>query len=174
MSLSRFIHSCVTFPILLDCRAMNYNPDFFEAKKTKARLIFDKQKSIYCPYFKVNIILNSDGFHHLQFSARQERNKREQLLKFSLLPMALDTIRRSGTIQEYRKTLMAFGSRAKDGFRKMKYVEYWGLISIVGANQIRIKTVLRRVGDGSIIFWSVMPYLSLRDRKLSSGGIEEE
>src|ERR1035438_2216653 len=79
--------------------------NYFNERKEKAKQIYAIQKGVRNPYFQTEIILNSDGFHHLQFSARRERNKREQLLKFSLLPLALEVIKKSGTIQEYRKLL---------------------------------------------------------------------
>ena len=116
-------------------------------------------------------------FHHLQFSARRERNKREQLLKFDLLPFSLEIIRKSGTIQEYRKLLTPIGKRSpQDGSIKMKEVEYWGLIGIVGLREIKVRTVLRRVGDGNITFWSVMLYSKIKsgNQKLFTEGIEEE
>jgi hypothetical protein len=69
--------------------------NYFNKRKEKAKEIFDSQKSIYNPYFKKDIIFNSDGFHHLQFSARRERNKDEQILKFNLLPLALDIMEKS-------------------------------------------------------------------------------
>lgn len=153
---------------------VNYNPEYFEERKTKARWVFEKQKSIYNPYFKTNILLTSEGFHHLRFSSNRERHKTEQILKFSLLPLALEVIKRSGTIQEYRNIFTPIGEKGRDGFTKMKRVEYWGLIAIVGENNIKIKTILRRVGEGNIIFWSVMPYSKLRSQKLAHESIENE
>lgn len=149
----------------------------FKVIKQKAEEVYSAQKIIYCPYFKSNITLNSDGFHHLQFSARRERNKKEILLKFSLLPLALEIIRKSGTIQEYRKLLGGVGKKSvKDGFTQMKEIEYWGLIAISETKNIKIKTILRRVGNGNITFWSVMPYSKIKNgnQKLYTEGIEEE
>lgn len=62
------------------------------------------------------------------------------------------------------------------GFTPMKMVIYWAFIAIVGENKkIKIKTILRKVGDGNIIFWSVMPYSKLKNgQKLYSGDIEDE
>ncbi len=54
---------------------MDVDPEYFNERKEKAEQIYNAQKSIFNPYFKTQIILNSDGFHHLQFSARRERNK---------------------------------------------------------------------------------------------------
>ncbi len=150
---------------------------YFNEKKEKARAIFNAQKSIRNPYFQRDIIMNSDGFHHLQFSARRERSKREQLFKFSLLPLALEIIKKSGTIQEYRKLLTPIGKKSlRDGSIPMKNVEYWGLVGIVGVKEIKVRAVLRRVGDGNITFWSVMLYSKIKNgnQKLFTEGIEDE
>jgi len=58
----------------------------------------------------------------------------------------------------------------------MKIVTYWGFIAIVGEkNKVKIKTILRKVGDGNTIFWSVMPHSKLKNgQKLYSGDIENE
>jgi hypothetical protein len=156
---------------------MEPDSEYFNKRKDKAREIFSAQKTIRNPYFQSDVVLNSDGFHHLQFSARRERNKREELLKFSLLPLALEIIEKSGTIQEYRKLLTPIGKpSAHNGSVPMKEVEYWGLIAIVGENKIKIKTILRRVGDGNITFWSVMPHSKIKNghQKMFTEGIEDE
>jgi hypothetical protein len=151
--------------------------EYFNQRKEKTKQIYTAQKTLRNPYFQTQIILNSDGFHHLQFSARRERNKREQLLKFNLLPLALEIIKKSGTIQEYRKLLTPIGKPSpRDGSVPMKEVEYWGLVAIVGEKRIKVRTVLRRVGDGNITFWSVMPYSKMKQgyQKFFTEGIEDE
>ncbi len=157
---------------------MDVDSQQFADAKEKARDRYDAQKSIHCSYFQNDVILNSDGFHHLQFSARHERNKREQLLKFSMLPLAFEIIRKSGTIQEYRKVLMPIGKKSvRDGLTPMKEVEFWGLVAIVERSKpIKVRVVLRRVGNGNVIFWSAMPYGKLKNggQKLFGQGIEDE
>ena len=154
---------------------MEIDADYFNERKEKTKAIYDAQKGIRNPYLKSNVIFNSDGFHHVQFSARRERDKKEQLLKFSLFPLAIKVIRNAGTLQEYRKGLVAVGKQAKDGFIKMKQAEYWGFVAIVGENQIKIRVILRKVGDGNVTFWSVMPYSKLKmGQKLHTDGIEDE
>lgn len=148
---------------------------YFNERKEKTKAIYDTQKSIYNPYLKGSVVFNSDGFHHLQFSARRERDKKEQLLKFSLLPLAIGVIKNAGTLQELRKGLVEVGKRGADGFSKTKNATYWGFVAIVGKNEIKIKTVLRKIGDGNIVFWSVMPYSKLKNgQKLYADGIEDE
>ena len=127
---------------------MNLDENYFDDKKEKARQIYSGHTKIYNPYFKTEIILNSDGFHHIQFSARRERDKREQLFKFRLLPLGLEIIKKSGTIQEYRKILTAVGKKsARDGATPMKNVEYWGLVAIVGENKIKATKNPRNAGS---------------------------
>lgn len=157
--------------------------DRYDEAKEKTKQIFQKNPNIHCPYFNQEITFNSDGFHHLQFSDRRERNKDEQILKFNLLPLALKVIRKSGTLQEYRKGLVAAGKKsARDGLTSMKMVQYWGLVAITGDenNPIKIRVILRQMGDGKITFWSVMPAMKLtRDmvdfrRNLAKKGIEDD
>lgn len=156
---------------------MDIDPAYFKERKDKARTIYDAQREIYCPYFQTKIILNSDGFHHLQFSARREREKRAQLLKFNMLPLALDIIHKAGTIQEYRKLLTPVGKPSvRDGAIPMKEVEYWGLVAIVREQNVKVRVVLRKVGTGNVTFWSVMPDVKFKNgkQKLASEGIEDE
>ena len=164
-------------PLQFPGKAMEYDYVYFEEKKNRAKQLYFDQKTIYSPYFKEHIILNSDGFHHLQFSYRKERNTREQLLKFRLMPMAFEIIRKAGTLQEYRKILSPVGNRSvKNDSVAMRLVEYWGFVAIIGSRDLKIKVILRRVGDGNIIFWSVMPYSKIKNGKqrLFSEGIEDE
>lgn len=154
---------------------MEIDPKYFNQKKQRAQTIYSAQRQIHNPYLKSPVVFNSDGFHHLQFSARRERNKKEQLLKFSLLPLAIGVIKNSTTLQEYRKGLITVGKKSKDGFARTKSSEYWGFIAIVGDKQIKIKTVVRKIGDGNFIFWSVMPFSKLKGgQKLYSEGLEDE
>ena len=141
---------------------MEPNQIYFNERKLKAEKIYSANATIFNPYFQKQIVLNSDGFHHLQFSARRERDKREQLLKFSLLPLALEIIKKSGTVQEYRKLLTPIGKKsARDGAVQMKNVEYWGLIAIVGEHSIKIKTILRRVRSNITKLNNIAPTLEL-------------
>ena len=150
---------------------------YFNEKKEKAKTIYHAQRSIYNPYLKNDVIFNSDGFHHLQFSARRERDKEEQILKFNLLPLAIGIIKKSGTLQEYRKKLISAGKKSpRDGLTPTKVAQYWGFVAITGeSSQIKIIVILRQVGDGNITFWSVMPYHKLKGgQKLYSDGIEDD
>ncbi len=149
-------------------------------KKKEAEDIYNRQSKIYSPFFKENIVLNSDGFHHLRYSARKERKKEEQVLKFILLPKGLHILKKATTVQEYRKILMPIGKRSKrDGSIQMKYVEWWGFIAIFmeSKNKTKVRVVLRRIGQGNVHFWSVMPHSKIRNdrtQKLFTQGLEDD
>lgn len=114
---------------------------------------------VQCPYFGNPVIFNSDGIHHLQFSAERERGKPEQLLKFHLLQKyAVEILKKSGTVQEYRKT-METGEKRRYSKREvdMVPVEYWGFVAIVGSTvRERVKIIVRKKGAGNVHFWSAM------------------
>ncbi len=121
--------------------------------------------SIKCPYFNnKEIIFTSEGFNHLIYSDGRERKKDLQILKFNLFNLAPDIISRSGTLQEYRKQFCKYGKRKANGFFNTKEMEFWGFVAIVKSRNeyIKVKVVLRRVGNGNIIFWSVMPSSNLK------------
>ena len=152
----------------------------YKQERLKADTFYKSIGEVNCPYFSANIVFNSDGFHHLQFSAERERSKEEQMLKFSLLPAVPHILRNAGTIQEYRHTMEPVGQkRFSDGAHEMREIEYWGIVAITkGERPIRIKIILRRVGNGNIVFWSVMPTVKLKDGDsylyLASQNIGEE
>ena len=149
--------------------------NYFNSRKEKSKEIYNKQRTIFNHYLQTQVVLNSDGFHHLQFSDRHERSKEEQLLKFSLLPLALDIIKKSTTLQEFRKEPIRISRPSKDGFSLTKIAEYFGFIAIVGDKKIKIRVIVRRVGDGNFTFWSVMPDSKLKgSQRLYDYGIEND
>jgi hypothetical protein len=157
---------------------MDIDSEQFEQRKAKAKQLYDSKRTIFNPYLNCEVVLNSDGFHHLQFSGRTERTKKEQLLKLRLLPLALETIRRAGTLQEYRRILRPIGTPSARGETAMKHFEYWGFIAILGKPEapMKLRTILRRIGNGNVIFWSVMPYNKFRrgEQRLSADDIEDD
>jgi len=137
----------------------------------KAKELYTLQYEIYCPYLSIKISLTSDGFNHLQNKPnRQPRNIKEQIVKLSLLKKALKIIPKCGTLQEFREQTEKIGKKGPDGFYKMKMVKYWGFHAILEDNENKIKIILKQIGDGKIMFWSVMPY----NQKLYSEGINED
>ena len=152
---------------------------YFEEKKAKAHAIYAVHRTIRSPYFGDDIVLSSDGFHHLRYSARRERSREEQVLKFTLLPLGLHILKKAATLQEYRRILTPIGEASKrDGSVPMKLVEWWGFVSIFVKQEIKVRVIVRKVGDGNLHFWSVMPYSKMRRgdhiKNWSTTGIEDE
>ena len=151
---------------------------YYETKRETAKAIYDERRVIHSPFFKDDIVLNADGFHHLRYSARHERNKEEQVLKFTLLPLGLHILKTAATLQEYRRLLIPVGSPGKrDGLTPMKIIEWWGFVAIFVKQDIKVRVIVRKVGDGNLHFWSVMPYAKLKKgtrRGWFSDGIEDE
>ena len=140
----------------------------------EAKTSYDAHQTIHCPYFNESVTLNADGFNHLTHkSNRQPRNVNEQKLKLRLLKKALRIIRKAGTLQEYRRSMEGFGKSGKDGFTKMKQVEYWAFHDIVREKkQFLIRVIVRRIGDGKLHFWSVMPHGKIERQRLYQQAIE--
>ncbi|MEK7586720.1 MAG: hypothetical protein AAB453_02520 [Patescibacteria group bacterium] len=142
----------------------------------KSRELYQIKNEIPCPFFSGVVILNSDGFNHLLYKAnRLPRNVSEQRLKLNLLKRALAVIQKAGTLQEYRIRLEKIGQMGKDGFTKAKNVEYWAFHDLFGKERkFLIRVIVRRVGDGKIHFWSVMPHGKIGRQKIYQEGIEDE
>ena len=47
----------------------------FYKRKEKVLKLYQAQSPVYNPFLESKIILNSDGFHHLQFSARRPQTR---------------------------------------------------------------------------------------------------
>ena len=138
----------------------------------KAKIIYSKNNEIYCPYFQQKITLNSDGFNHLQNKPnRMPRNVGAQIRKLTLLKKAIEIIPKIGTLQEYRMGIERTEKKGKDNFYKTKQVQYWGFHAILSDKKCKLIIVLKRAGEGKIIFWSVM---SGNKQKLYTDGIDED
>jgi hypothetical protein len=142
----------------------------------KSREIYTKKSELWCPYFSTNISLNSDGFNHLlNKTNRMPRTVDEQLLKLRLLKKALAVVNKSGTLQEYREGLEKANKTSRDGFFKTSRVQYWGFHAIVGEEKkIKIVAVVKKIGDGKLSFWSVLPHKKFNNQKLYTDNLEEE
>ncbi len=91
------------------------------------------------------------------------------------MSLALDIIKKLGTLQEYRKEPVRVGCPSKDGFFATKIAEYFGFIAIVGEKKIKIRVIVRRIGDGNFTFWSVMPDSKLKNgQRLYDYGIQDD
>lgn len=147
----------------------NFDLEKFRKLRDKIESEYKKIIRIHSPALKSDVVFNSDGFHHLRYdNTRTERSKESQRSKFFFFNKAVDIIRKSTTIQEYRRSIMPVGHPDRSGFRKTKLLEWFGLYAVTSfSDQIRVMTVVRRVGgdSGQYHFWSVMPFWTLSNKQ---------
>ncbi len=148
--------------------------------KENTKQEYDTIGSLYCPALKSNILFNADGFHHLRYDgSRKERSKSVQKNKFTYFSDAVDILKKSTTIQEYRRSICPVGKPDKNGFRKTKSIEWFGFFAITSfSKQTRIKVIVRRIGEdnGHYHFWSVIPFWSITNnhRYIGSKDLEDQ
>jgi len=154
---------------LLNQKIKVFDLEKFRRLRENTELEYKKIISIHSPALKSDVVFNSDGFHHLRYdNTRAERSKESQRSKFLFFNKAVDIIRKSTTIQEYRRSVMPVGHPDRSGFRKTKSVEWFGFYAITSfSDQIRVMTVIRRIGgnSGQYHFWSVMPFWTLSNKQ---------
>lgn len=143
-----------------------FNHNDVHILKTEAESFYRSIVKIKCPALKADVHFTSDGFHHLRYdNTRAERSKNEQKNKLMYLTEAATIISTTTTLQEYRAALQAVGKPANDGFRKMARAEYYAFSAIINIQHgIRIRVVIRKLGDGPFHFWSLMPSWRLVDK----------
>jgi hypothetical protein len=133
----------------------------FSELLTESREFYQKIGEIYCPALKASVIFNSNGFHHLRYNnSRVNRTKTEQRNKLAYIPQAVDILKITTTIQEYRETMEPLGTPDSKGFRPMIRVAYFAFWSVMNIkSKIRVKCIVKYIeNSGKYSFWSVMPY----------------
>ena len=123
--------------------------------RVKARQMYDNIKNpAWCKCLHRRINFNAQGFHHLLYDGLgHERSPSEQRYKLLLIPLIVSvlTVAPDATYKKVNERV----NRKKDS--QTKEIEYWGLTALVGRNRdLKVKVILKRVGTGQIIFWSVM------------------
>jgi len=125
--------------------------------KNKTYQKYKKIGRVHCPYLKRQVVFNSHGFRHMIYRNRKnKRDEKSQLMRFQLFPKAVKLLRKTTTIQEmdfYKSKLFV----KKRGVRKQKtmLIKYYAFIAII--DEWKIKVIVKQIGKGRPIFWSVIP-----------------
>jgi len=94
------------------------------------------------------------GFTHLRFKTdNTPRNPKEAMYKMGLLPLVPTVIKNANRVDRYEKRMAPIGGTRQ---RVIKEIEYWSLVAIVGKQKVKIKVIVRKIGNGKLHFWSVM------------------
>jgi hypothetical protein len=135
------------------------NKTRFKQLKKQRQIQYKRWKKCYCPILKDDVHFTSDGFYHLRYEVSgRQRTIGEQMYKLGLLPLVIPVIKNAKKIDLYKQIRVPIGRKKKGGKRVEKDVGYWSLVELVGKQQTKVKVVVRQVGAGKIIFWSVMKY----------------
>jgi len=130
----------------------------YQNLKESAQDFYNNINSVFSPALKEKITFPAEGFNHIIFkTARTERERSSQILRFKLLPLAKKLIEISTTYQEFEETIGSFTvKKHKKKIKQSKSVKYWGIIAIV--DNRKIKVIIRKIGDnGTLHFWSIVP-----------------
>jgi len=121
----------------------------------ETRKEYNKIGKVQCPCLAADVIFNAQGFHHLQYHGGGEaRTIKDILHKLKLFPLVIPVLKYASSIAEYNQTLEP---KNRKSAAPQKEVEYWSIISNVRRNRnVKIKVVLKKIGAGQIMFWSVM------------------
>lgn len=130
--------------------------------KAQTKALYDSTQSVLCPYFSTEVGFNADGFHHFQYNtAGAERSKKAQIRRYKTYRFAPYVLSRAGTLQQHRRYFGPVGRPKGDGYRATKVIEDWCFIALVSSSpgkDIELKVVVRKIGDGSLKFCSIMPF----------------
>jgi hypothetical protein len=123
---------------------------FIEKAKRDYKVI---QSPVRCRCLNQDIYFNADGLNHLIFNGLgNRRTLAEMKHKMRLIPLIVSVIKNADNAS-YEKMLVR-KSRKKNA--KMVLAEFWGIEAVVGKNQLSVRVVIRRVGNGNLFFRSVM------------------
>ena len=136
--------------------------EYCAALKAQTKALYDSTKSVLCPYFDAEVGFNSDGFHHMQYmTSGAERSKKAQIRRYKTFKFATFILKKAGTVQQHRRYYGPVGRPKGDGYRATKVIEDWcfmALMKVEPGKDICVKVIVRRVGDGPLHFFSVMPF----------------
>ena len=129
----------------------------YEKLREDAQSFYNDIGTIFCPLFKEKVYFNSEGFNHIVYNnPRSERERSSQIMRFKLLPLVCELIKITTTFQEFEESVKEVVVKShKKKIKKSKAVKYWGIIAIIKGR--KIKVILRKIGNGSIHFWSIVP-----------------
>lgn len=137
-------------------------------------------KPIKCPAIEnLYVSFSSEGFNHLIYKNKTERNKKEQFGRFKFVEAARDVIGKTTTIQESDEKIQnVVIKKKKKKIRADKLIKYCAFISVTKYG--KIKVIIKQLGNGNYTFWSVIPfwksqeYGKIKFRSYSTTDLEAE
>jgi hypothetical protein len=158
----------------------HFDQEKYDSAEKTARQLFQDNPRIHSAAVG-SVKLNSDGFLHLIFkNPKHKRDCKNRMKRFELLRYLKDVLAGMSHYQEYFETKQAIRIKRQGTILlESRVIRYWGFIAVI-KDKIRIKIILKKVGDGNIIFWSIIPFWKTKNYKnisivnLSTGNIEDD
>lgn len=144
--------------------------------KNKTYKSYKKIKRIYCPYLKTDVVFNSNGFRHLIYkSGDKKRDEQSQIMRFTLIGKAVDVLKITTTLQEYQsesREMLVVEHEQK--VSKIVTVIYFGFIALL--DNWKFKVIVKKIGNGHLFFWSVIPNWRTRrkEKVFFKGNMEDD
>jgi len=136
----------------------------FDEVRIKGEEFYKALTDIYCPYFKDKVFFNAQGLEHLKFKRhRQARPRQDQYMRFKYLHLAPVVLRASTTLQGIWETKSFEKVRVHNRTDTvMKNIEYYEFVAVI--DSIRVKIIVKRIGDGQRFFWSLIPFWGINKK----------
>lgn len=155
---------------------MTISLENFEYIKARGEELYKSFEPVKCPYFNELVYFNLQGLQHLKLrKSGVERIAQDQHMRFKLLHLAPLILKITRTLQ---------GHSVRKGFERLRsnnkttwvVVErnYYEFIAIVDG--IRVRVVVKKIDDGQLYFWSIIPYWTgdAKKRFMHFGNPEED
>ena len=150
----------------------------FEEVRTKGEELYKTISEVYCPYFKSSITFNAQGLEHLKFKKRNTaRLDQDQYMRFKLLHLAPEVLQISSSVQGIWETKKFETIKQNSNWKNILVeVTYYEFIAVIKRN--RVKIIIKQIGDGKKMFWSIIPFWGMNaetmTRILHEGNLDED
>jgi len=134
------------------------NLETFDNIKSCGENLYKSFQPVRCPYFNELVYFSDGGLEHLKFKrSGVERLVQDQHMRFRLITLAPQVIKLSRTLQ---------GKTTRKGFERIRknYKNEWIVVVqdffefIAILEEVRIRVIVKRINNGSLQFWSIIPY----------------
>jgi len=135
-----------------------YSESNLETTKEIARKFYFSVKFVRCPALENQVInFTSEGLNHLFYKNTRPRSDHDQFMRLKVLDLAKKMLEITTTIQEKEEIIQDFDVKINKKKKKVsKSVRYYGFIAIL--ENKKIKVIVRKIGDGQLHYWSVIPF----------------
>lgn len=160
---------------------MQLTEEEYSKVKEEAKGIYAEFKPVKCPALNFELVhFTSEGFNHILYKNKYgARTIQDQYMRLKILDLAREIIKISTTYQEFEEKLQeVLVEIKKKKVKTTKLCKYWGFIAVI--KKKKLKVIVRRIGEGKIHFWSVIPFWrttrhgDLAFRDFASGDLAED